>query len=290
MYGAFINRFGSLLDRRFLLGSWFPALCGSLLLGTAYALAHGWRKTIKEWEGFGAPAQLWLGVVAVAAVTLIAFLLHVAPIIRLFEGYPWPGRIKRWGLKRQTTRKERASEAVSLRDYPRNRELIRPTRLGNLLTAAEEHSYLRYRIDAVVWWPRFVPVFAQVFRDQLDEALLPLIALTTFSLALSAGGTAGAILLVFSGHCAGGLLYAGASLAVATLAYRAALAQAGWYASCIRAGFDLYRHEMLVAMKLTPPTDLIAERRQGEELTQWIYRGEPPADPWLYAHPPAAGS
>ncbi|MDF3148025.1 MULTISPECIES: hypothetical protein [unclassified Streptomyces] len=290
MFGAFVNRFGSLLDRRFLLGSWFPALCGALLVAGAYAPARGWRTTAGDWDRAGGAAQLWLGVVAVTAITLVAFLLHVAPVVRLFEGYPLPSWIKTRGRSRQSARRGRVSEADSLRTYPRNSDLIRPTRLGNVLTAAEEHAYLRYRIDAVVWWPRFAPVLPQVFRDQLDEALLPLISLTSLALALSAGGVAGSVLLAAGGHWAGAVIYLAATALLAVLAYAGALAQAGRYAACVRAAFDLYRHDVLAAMRIAQPDDLIAERHRWEELTQWIYRGEPPRRPLEYTEPPEAAS
>ncbi|MFE0172259.1 hypothetical protein ACFWZ2_08060 [Streptomyces sp. NPDC059002] len=285
MLGAFVNRFGSLLDRRFLLGSWFPSLCGALLLCGAYALAHGWRTSVAQWHGLGAAAQTWLGIAGAAGVTLIAFLLHVAPVIRLFEGYPLPSWIKEWGRSRQTLRRDRLPESASLRAYPRNSQLIRPTRLGNLLTAAEEHSYQRYRIDAVIWWPRFTPVLPQTFRDQLDEALLPLTSLTSLTLSLSVSGGTGTVFLVSSGHGVAAAVLGAATALVAVVAYRAALAQAGQYAEAIRATFDLYRHDVLTTMRIAPPDDLVAERRQWEELTQWIYRGEPPADPLRYTHP-----
>jgi len=283
--GAFVNRFGSLLDRRFLLGSWFPSLCGALLLCGAYTLTHGWRTSATEWNGLGAVAQTWLGIAGVAGVTLIAFLLHVAPVIRLFEGYPLPSMIKEWGRSRQTRRRGRLSEGASLRAYPRNSKLIRPTRLGNLLTAAEEHSYQRYRIDAVIWWPRFTPVLPQTFRDQLDEALLPLTSLTSLTLSLSVSGGIGTAFLVASGHWAPAAVLGTATTLVAVMTYRAALAQAGQYAECVRTAFDLYRHDVLTTMRIAPPDDLVAERRQWEQLTQWIYRGEPPADPLQYTHP-----
>ncbi|MFE5923210.1 hypothetical protein [Streptomyces sp. NPDC056468] len=285
MLGAFVNRFGSLLDRRFLLGSWFPSLCGALLLCGAYALAHGRRTSVEKWTDLGAVAQTWLGIAAVAGVTLIAFLLHVAPVIRLFEGYPLPSKIKEWGRLRQTRRRDRLSEGASLRAYPRNSRLIRPTRLGNLLTAAEEHSYQRYRIDAVIWWPRFTPVLPQTFRDQLDEALLPLTSLTSLTLSLAVSGGTGTAFLAASGHGTAAATLGTAATLVAVVTYRAALAQAGHYAECVRTTFDLYRHDVLTAMRIAPQDDLVAERRQWEQLTQWLYRGEPPADPLRYTHP-----
>lgn len=275
MFGTFVNRIGTLLDRRFLVGSWLPALCGLLVATTAYAVAHGWRRTTAEWTGLGGPAQIWLGVAALALVTLGGFLLHVTPVIRLFEGYPLPGRLRRWGSRRQEKRRAKAGEVTSLRWYPRNRELIRPTLLGNVLTAAEEHPYLRYRIDAVVWWPRVAPVLPQVMRDQLDEALLPLVSLLNFALAFGIGGFASAVTLAVSAKWTYAVLCLAGTIFAVLVAYYCALPQARSYADTLRAAFDLYRHEVLKTMHVPLPDDLVAERKRWEELTQWVFRGEP---------------
>ncbi len=284
MFGSYVNRIGSLLDRRFLIGAWFPALCGALLIGSAYVISHGVRKSINDWNALGQAAKLTVSIAAIAAVTLIAFILHVAPIIRLFEGYPLPSRIKKRVQSRQITRRDRLSEMASLRRYPRNRSLIRPTRLGNILTAAEEHSYLRYRIDAVVWWPRVAPILPQVFRDQLDEALLPLMALINSALTVALGGVTGGVLLAIHYRWIPAIVFCIVSVLLGVLTYYSAVSQAGQYAGCIRAAFDLYRHDVLTAMHMSLPADLSAERHQWEDLTQWIYRGEPPQYPLLYNH------
>ena len=158
MFGTFINRIGSLLDRRFLIGSWFPALCGAFVVAAAGVIAVGWGSAMDKWKSLDGAAQVLLGAAALMAVTLAAFVLHVLPVIRLFEGYAMPAVVKELAARRHRLRRDRVPEVVSLRTYPRDSALIRPTRLGNVITAAEEHAFLRYRLDAVVWWPRLAPV------------------------------------------------------------------------------------------------------------------------------------
>lgn len=276
MLGTFVNRISGLFDRRFLIGSWFPALSGGILLANILIFARGWSRTARMWTALGAGPQVWASISAVVGVTMLAFVLHVAGTLRLFEGYGLPPPVAALGRRRQTARRARLPENSSLRAYPRDRSLIRPTRLGNRLTAAEEYSYLRYRIDAVVWWPRLAAVMPGSFRDQLDDTLLPLVTLTNISLILIADAAAGGIWLATDMRWTAAVLAFAALMVTAFLAYLASLSAASSYAECVRTAFDLYRSDVLSAMHLPLPQDLIAERHLWEALTQWIYRGEPP--------------
>lgn len=283
MLGTFVNRISGLFDRRFLIGSWFPALSGGILLANILIFAYGWNKVSRMWAALGTGPQVWASVTAVTGITMLAFVLYVAATIRLFEGYGLPPPIAALGRRRQAARRARLPESSSLRAYPRDRALIRPTRLGNILTAAEEYSYLRYRIDAVIWWPRLAAVMPASFRDQLDETLLPLVTLTNISLILMADAAASGIWLAAGMRWTAALLAFAALVITAFLAYLAALSAASSYAECVRTASDLYRSDVLSAMHLPLPRDLIAERYLWEALTQWIYRGEPPQ------HAPALG-
>ncbi len=276
LLGTFVNRISGLLDRRFLVGSWFPALLGGMLLANVLVFGYGWGKVSKAWAHLDTVPQVWVGLTIVAAVTTAAFVLHVAPTIRLFEGYGLPPPMASLGRRRQVSRRGRLPESTSLRSYPRDRSLIRPTRFGNVLTCAMEYSYLRYRIDAVVWWPRLAAILPGTFRDQIDEALLPLVTLTNVSFILLLDATAGSIWLAAHMRwiAASGVL--GVLLVTAWLTYLAALSAAGSYGECIKSAFDLYRSDVLSAMHLPLPKDIIAERYLWETLTQWLHRGEPP--------------
>lgn len=276
LLGTFVNRITGLLDRRFLVGSWFPTFFGGILLANILIPAYGWGKVSKEWATLGAGPQIWAGLTAAATLTTAAFVLHVAATIRLFEGYGLPSRIASLGQRRQVARRSRLPESSSLRSYPRDSTLIRPTRLGNILTAAEEYSYLRYRIDAVVWWPRLAAVLPTSFRDQLDETLLPLIALTNVSLVLIIDAVASGIALIADMHWTIAVPAFALLAMISFLTYCAALPAATSYAECIRTAFDLYRNDVLSAMHLSLPKDLVAERSLWEVLTQWVHRGEPP--------------
>ncbi|MGH3616223.1 MAG: hypothetical protein ACRDRK_27245 [Pseudonocardia sp.] len=128
-----------------------------------------------------------------------------------------------------------------------------------------------------------------MIRDQLDETLLPLVALTNFTLSFLLGGLGATVVLAIAGLWMQAAICLGMSVVAALAAYHGALAQASRYADCVRVTFDLYRHDVLKAMHIPLPNTLVAERQRWEDLTQWIYRGEPPQQPVRYEHPvPAA--
>ena len=80
-------------------------------------------------------------------------------------------------------------------DYPVSLDMVMPTRLGNVLRAAEMYPTERYRIDTWVIWPRLyllLPERSAVVVDTARERM-ELAAAFTVSLAL-AGATATGLL------------------------------------------------------------------------------------------------
>ena len=54
--------------------------------------------------------------------------------------------------------------------YPARRALVMPTKLGNILRAAELYPLLRYNVDAVVTWPRLQSLLPEEFASGLRDA------------------------------------------------------------------------------------------------------------------------
>jgi hypothetical protein len=81
--------------------------------------------------------------------------------------------------------------------FPREPEAIMPTRLGNVLRAAELYSLDRYRLDSVVVWPRLESTFEDGLPDQILDAKTSLDLMVTLS----------AFSLLFGIPIAGGLAY-----------------------------------------------------------------------------------
>jgi len=162
-------------------------------------------------------------------------------------------------------------------NFPRNSKLLKPTRLGNVLAAAEEYSFQLYWLDAVIWWPRLAPLLPDDFRVQVDTALTPMLMMLNLSLTFTLIDLMGAgIVILFHWHW---LLFATiliVGLLLAWACYMAAISQAVDYGNWIRVAFDLYRHEPLKKMHIPIPDNLLEERRLWASLNEWLYKYTPP--------------
>lgn len=76
---------------------------------------------------------------------------------------------------------EKQDSLDSTRFYP----VTMPTELGNVLKAAELYSLNRYHFDAVLLWPRLVPLLPEEFVDYFqysETSLILMVTLSAFSL------------------------------------------------------------------------------------------------------------
>jgi len=303
MLATFIDRALALLDRRFLVGYWMPAfLFGLLLFFTA-----GWSL---PWLGLTAAdyfaleglrlSGITLGLLFL--VTLLAYLLRAftRPIIRTYEGY-WPWRwLQEKGIRRQVERWRRLRrhrdvavhqkdrrryshfQARLYRDFPSREDRILPTRLGNLLRAAEDYSMSRYGLDGVFWWPRLEPLLPESLLTRLEAAFMGLVALLNLA-TLSALYTP--LLLVnlalyWTGHLNmdknfrwwSWPLAAVLALVVAYVIYRGAVAQARAYGDLIRVAYDEHRFRVLDALHIARPGTPVEEHALWRRLTRWLYQ------------------
>ncbi len=181
--------------------------------------------------------------------------------------------------------KGRVQIDVLLNDYPVNMKHLMPTRIGNLLRAAEDYPYERYGLEAITVWPRLwfaLPESAQqelkTARLQLDRAvrlmswgiLLPLwmpIVIWLESLSLTLSPNARATLAAY-------LLPLLLGLLMIVIGYQGrAIPAARLYANLIRTVFDLYRFDLYKQMSWPLPEKNNEEKEQGEQLTLYITRG-----------------
>ncbi|CCH34353.1 hypothetical protein ABZ816_11040 [Actinosynnema sp. NPDC047251] len=58
---------------------------------------------------------------------------------------------------------------------------VRPTRMGNVVRAAEQHPSTRYGLDAVVMWTRLQPVLPKEFADAVKDAKVSVDLLLTMA-------------------------------------------------------------------------------------------------------------
>ncbi len=295
---SFLDKISGFLDRRLMVAYWAPAFVGAVLAGAVVVSRLGTERLVDWWTGLGALERLWLGIAALLAITVAAYLLQAATAlsVRWYEGYLFPRLLARWGQWGHKQRQQRLRSAFDaarsggnredalLRlhqpsdyrsfylGYPWNPDLVRPTGLGNVLTAAEEHPYELYRLDAILWWPRLMPLVPEAERGQIDAAFTPLLALLNLSTVISVVALGTGAFALFTDDP--GWFYVAvpaAGLLLARGCYAAAVGQAEEYATLVRQVFDLHRHLLLKQLRIPAATNLADERYTWEVLNNWLY-------------------
>ncbi|MGD0952601.1 MAG: hypothetical protein ABR985_09440 [Methanotrichaceae archaeon] len=212
------------------------------------------------------------------------------PLLRLVEGY-WPSFLdpinsslvrrvrekveserKRWealarsyGNLCQDQIKEYAQLEGDLIMYPEKSHLLLPTKLGNILSAAEEYPEIRYGLETVTTWPRLWLVLPtstkdelQVTRDSLNEKTRLL----------------GWSLLFFTWSIWSWWAAFLSILGAITIYYLGILPAAAIYADLIRSAFDLHRFDLYESLRLPLPPSPYNEKLYGQGITQYLRRGE----------------
>lgn len=296
-------------DRRFVTAYWAPAaLCLGLFL-PILILHRGLEAILKEWTALAATGQLLLGAIVFIIATVLAYVLEALTVhlMQLYEGYSIPKWLADWGRAHQKRVLDKVMENEALTDerpnqraqpiksyaryftFPRSATLLRPTRLGNILTAAEEYPYQLYNLNGTLWWPRIAATLPEAFRTQIEGALTPLITLINLCTIFSVVGILGGIYLLVADPRPWVFavpILIGSALAWAC--YRAAVSQALSYGNLFRVAFDYYRHEILKEMQITIPENLAHEKILWEALNRWLFYFTPPwrgmpdgSPPWL---------
>lgn len=216
-------------------------------------------------------------------------------IVRLFEGYflrdvmlrrghTAPG--VRWHRRRLRALRGVGPEADAYGAYSayplsRHEEDVLPTRLGNILLAAERYSLDHYELESILFWPRLYPLLPQQFQLDYEEFVteheFPLVV--AFEAAMAATISAATILV-----CGGSPLAFAASFvggfALAFAAYRLSLSAAEELGEQQRAAVDLYRDRLL---ELWPTVaDVRDERATFAEIEKFVVLNMRPK--WGAAH------
>lgn len=298
-----VDKAFSFIDRHFVIGYWVP----SFLLGMLLFFTADWSL---PWLGLTASDYfalqgLRLGSVTLGLlflVTLLAYLLRAfaRPIVRLYEGY-WPWRwlqekgiqrqVKRWrhlrdlrmqALEEPNHRRYARLQAILHYTYPPRRDRILPTRLGNVLRAAEDYPKSRYGLDGVFWWPRLEPLLPEKLIKRLEIAFTELIALLNlatmallFALLLVANSVVvfpealsqGKYAVLFSW-----LIVALLLVPVSYFIYRGAVVQAYAFGKLVRVAYDEHRFLILDALFIPRPSSLAEEMDLWNRLFQWLYQ------------------
>ncbi len=223
-------------------------------------------------------------------------------VIRLLEGYWWHGLdflcdILTEGKKKKCNRKkkkwldlnqvynenknslsefqikERALLAQELAIFYPTREVsFMPTRLGNILGAAEEYSYVRYGLEITVVWPRLwliLPEYVQKeivnARRRLDTRIQMCIWYLLFSI--------WAIICTWSKFPLSTKIL---SITIACFLFfcirKGILDAAISFGELLRAAFDTYRFKLYEALHWHQPISPEEEPHYGEEITIYLRR------------------
>lgn len=186
--------------------------------------------------------------------------------------------------------------------YPPNERLILPTRLGNILRAAEAYPLSRYNIDSVPLWPRMVQVIDESYMRKVDASndqcsfllnsslLSGIFAMFSFSASLYQG----IIYYLKTNFVVDQLLYFVPTqlenpiylqrayiylvigflvLVIAWFFYNASLYNVSQYGNMIRSSYDLFRFKLLEQLHLPLPKNIRQERIDWRKVSELISVG-----------------
>jgi len=283
-----------------------PVLGLGVAVGLLLTGGVGWRTSGHWWDGLDGGSRVLLAALAAVALFMLTtvVMLLLPSLTRVYEGQwgrGWPGRaLRQVAIRRQVrlmrhlkaSARENASagESADVGEsagrggnaymrryylYPPSERDVRPTRLGNVLGAAELYpgDPRRYGADASFFWPRLYPLLPDVMRAALADArsaMESLLLFSAFAVAFAATALVSGIAGVISPAAA---VIGGASgLVVSPLAYRLAVRAGLDFGELIRASFDVYRRDLLRAMGYPPPGTLDEERDVWRAVSKQLYR------------------
>jgi hypothetical protein len=202
MSAKFIEGVGGKLAEQWVANLLTPAFVfwsGGLL---AFIHRHGWQPIAEIFPDSKLEALQIGGIAATFILIYISALIvqrFDTEILRGLEGYWYPGLRKlpilNWLRDRQlkkiktdlrawenlyerfetkTLNHEELAQYIrhdrALRQYPTDEADFLPTRIGNILRAAERRPYDRYGLDAIICWPRLWLLLPETVRKELQEA------------------------------------------------------------------------------------------------------------------------
>lgn len=294
-----IDEAGGMVDRQFLLAYWLPTFVATVVTLFLRAWVYGLDAVWGWWQqcepapgqGGGNFALVWMLAAILVLVTVAAYLLKAFtyPLIQLYEGY-WPlwlrGHATRWAQWRWERLWKKRAKAWRDRDlvhyvalqarlyhgYPYSKQCILPTRLGNVVRAAEDYPGTAYGMDGVFWWPRLWPLLPVGVQNGVQDSVASMLALLNSTTLIGCVAIEGAIYLWRSqSQWWPPLIVLGGGLLVAVVAYQGAVAQAWTYGQHIRVAVDLYRFDLLRALHQSLPNTPLEERDVWGRLAAWLY-------------------
>jgi hypothetical protein len=226
-------------------------------------------------KGAGAAAIVFAFAVIVLSVT---FAYASLPIYQVLEGYSIPRFVQRPLLRRQQRKYVRLKELErrylltrimppqvtidDFRAFPSSLEDVRPTRLGNALTAMESWATERYHLDSQIMWYELQGVSSDSIRKDTDEGRAPVDFFVCsiaqmFTLATACLGIA----IVIPQARVRALSIAFIAILTMPGSYRLAVRNVLDWSQSVKAMVNLGRVGLANALGLEMPAQLEAERR-----------------------------
>ena len=138
-----------------------------------------------------------------------------------------------------------------------------PTKLGNILRAAENRPSERYGLVTTICWPCLWLLLPDDTKKEITEARATL-------------DTAARIIfwsILFLVWTFWAWWVPLVTIVVAFWAYRWALSAAEVYGDLLEAAFDLHRFSLYEALRFPSPNDTSEEKKRGEQLTAYLFYG-----------------
>ncbi len=300
MSAKFLEGFGGKLAEQWIANLFTPAFIfwsGGLL---AYIHRNGWDSLARHFPD-SKLEPLQVSILAIVLIVVLLSSLFVqrfdTEVLRGLEGY-WYGIFRRLGkpiLQRATDRqikqrndalaqwrslypKHKAQQLAAndraefvrydrkLRQFPILEEDFLPSRLGNILRAAERRPFNRYGLDTIVCWPRLWLLLPDGTKKDLLESRAELnngVRLFSWSI----------LFLVWSFWS---LWAIPCGIISACFAYSWILDSATLYGDLLESAFDLYRFSIYQSLRFPLPKTIAEEEAMGLKITEYLFRGTYP--------------
>ena len=179
-------------------------------------------------------------------------------------------------------------------NYPERRNLILPTRLGNVIRSFEFYPGREYRIDSIVMWPRLVAIIPKDYAVAVDDAKTTfdfMLNCSLLSLILAASILLAGVVYPAQLNSLFATLYWLGNVAFFTALsyffYRLSIDRVSAWGSMVKGAFDLYRSDLLKKLGYKhEPATREKERDLWEKISRQIIYGDLDRVPQDYVDEP----
>jgi hypothetical protein len=308
-----------LADKNFIIGFLLPALLAIL---TALFLFNDMAPNGSLFDAALKEATVSATLLAVSVWGIATILLLSNYwLYRILEGYVGPFNRQKWRKVKQQeiVRKQQAMSSryepkadstvlepigektayhrellMFLKRYPTKEHLVLPTQFGNVIRAFETYPYHVYGIDSIPGWLRLQAVIPKEFQALLNDARaqVDFFVNTLFlSSAIAILAATRCVLdIIANWRCFDNLSLvfpatAIVAIAIARIAYHAAVGLAGTWGDLVKSAFDLYLPSLAKQLGYQLP-DTESKRKAFWEAVTSMFLYWTPLDPEAWPKPP----